>query len=206
MAGPRFQLYFRCLVPSHSIAGSLLSGVALTLGSFLPPSTTLSPNTLSQLDWTVPPAPSSSHLSHNLPLPFQSRNYLWDFFSTSFSQRPGFFLNVMNSIARLCAVLQSGPICSASDRYLLKFLVFQWFISSADNVLSPYFYISLIVFAWNRKRRVVCLYSHFCLYVELTEPHSREARPRRVYQAQGVAQAKAQGLERTRYTKETADN
>jgi hypothetical protein len=42
--------------------------------------------------------------------------------------------------AKFWAVLQSGQVCSASDRYLLKFLLFQWFISSA-GILSLYFYI-----------------------------------------------------------------
>lgn len=64
---------------------------------------------------------------------------------------------------KFCAVLQSGQVCFASDRYLLKFLLFQWFISSA-GILSLYVYISLIVLVWNRKGRVVCLYSHFHLW------------------------------------------
>lgn len=65
--------------------------------------------------------------------------------------------------AKFCAVLQSGQVCSASDRYLLKFLLFQWFISSA-GILSLCVYISLIVLVWNRKGRVVCLYSQFPLW------------------------------------------
>lgn len=42
--------------------------------------------------------------------------------------------------------------------------------------------------------------------MELSVPHGTEARLRRVYQAEGGAQAKAQALERTGYIEEIAGN
>lgn len=102
-------------------------------------------------------------LSHNLLCSSNQGIICEGFFFPAFSQRSGFFLYV--EIGQPNSVLFFSLDRSAlhPDRYLLKFLLFQWFISSA-GILSLYVYISLIVLVWNRKGRVVCLYSHFHLW------------------------------------------
>ena len=74
-------------------------------------------------------------------------------------------------------------------------------------MLCPYFYISLIVFGLDQKEEsCLSLLMLPSLDLELTEPPSSEPRPRRVYQAVGLPQAKAEGLEKVGYIKDTAGN
>ena len=200
---PRFKLCFRCLVCSHSTAGFWLIGAALTLGtSFPPPLASLPTPRTNEADLFPHLFLSISQPAFALPIKeLFVRIFICHFIFSEVRLLP----LCDDWTAKFWAVLQSGQICSASDRYLLKFLLFQWFISSA-GILSLYFHISLVVLVWNRKGRVVCLYSHFHLYVELSVPRGTEARPRRGYQAEGGAQAKAQALDRTGYIEEIAGN
>ena len=144
-------------IGSHSTAGFWLIGAALALGTSTHLHCPLSHHPEpTRLNCSL----TSSCLSHRLLLPFQSRNYLRGFFSFfHFSFSEVRLLPLCDDwIPKFCAVLQSGQVCSASDRYLLKFLLFQCFIPSA-GILGLYYYVSLSVLAWSRPGRGVCVCS-----------------------------------------------
>lgn len=176
-----------------------VGGAALTLGSFLPPLTSLPPNTMNKpaegLPQTLPPTSQPMFALPHKEVGDSSPHLVL----CEIRLLPS--CDELHGQTLCCSSLRTCLPCSRQvslDISGISVVHFQ-----CSHVLCPYFYISFIVLVWIRKKRVTCLYLCFCLDLGLTEPHSSEPRPRRVYQAGGVGLAKAQGLERVGYVEDT---
>lgn len=123
-----------------------------------------SPGTVGQPGWTLPPtlpislpacfSPSKWGVISEIFLPI----FLFVFWEIRLSQKN----RLRDEFHSLAAVLPSAPVCPTFDWYLLKFLVFQWFISSADVCLFPF--LHFLNRFWLDQKGKNCVSTHASIF------------------------------------------